>query len=66
MNGEALECRLEDGAEGYLGLIPSCMFGPPEKCYITEETDTPGLIYNRYGNGEAPISLGASATTMKR
>lgn len=62
LNGEALECRLEDGAEGLIGLIPSCMFGPPEKCYITEETDTPGLIFNRYGNGETayiPWGLGA-------
>ncbi|OXM85493.1 family 10 glycosylhydrolase [Paenibacillus rigui] len=60
--GEALECKLENGAKGLLGLIPSCMFGPPEKCYITEETDTPGLIYNRYGKGQSayiPWGLGA-------
>ncbi|WP_240416037.1 alpha-amylase family protein [Paenibacillus periandrae] len=60
--GEALECKLEEGASGYLGLIPSCMFGPPEKCYITEETDTAGLIYKRYGRGESayiPWGIGA-------
>ncbi|WP_248930669.1 family 10 glycosylhydrolase [Paenibacillus hamazuiensis] len=60
--GEALECKLEEGAEGFLGLIPSCMFGPPEKCYITEQTDTPGLIFGRYGKGESayiPWGLGA-------
>ncbi|WP_248928148.1 family 10 glycosylhydrolase [Paenibacillus hamazuiensis] len=60
--GEALECKLEEGAAGLLGLIPSCMFGPPEKCYITEETDIPGLIYSRYGKGETayiPWGIGA-------
>jgi hypothetical protein len=53
LSGEALECKLEDDAEGLLGLIPSCMFGPPEKCYITEETDVPGLIGTRNGSGKA-------------
>ncbi|MDQ1914514.1 family 10 glycosylhydrolase [Paenibacillus sp. GD4] len=60
--GEALECKLGEGAAGFLGLIPSCMFGPPEKCYITEETDTAGLIHNRYGKGESayiPWGIGA-------
>jgi hypothetical protein len=60
--GEALECKLGDRAEGLLGLIPSCMFGPPEKCYVTEETDTPGLISGRYGKGKSaylPWGLGA-------
>jgi hypothetical protein len=60
--GEALECKLEDSAEGHLGLIPSCMFGPPEKCYVTEETDTPGLIAGRCGKGKSvyiPWGLGA-------
>lgn len=60
--GEALECEPADGATGLLGLIPSCMFGPPEKCYITQETDTPGLVASRYGNGEAaylPWGIGA-------
>ncbi|TBL79023.1 alpha-amylase family protein [Paenibacillus thalictri] len=60
--GEALECIAEEQATSLLGLIPSCMFGPPEKCYITEETETPGLIANRYGQGAAvylPWGLGA-------
>lgn len=60
--GEALECKLEEDAEGLLGLIPSCMFGPPEKCYITEQTDTPGFIRKRYGKGESayiPWGIGA-------
>jgi hypothetical protein len=61
LNGEVLECKLKEGAKGLLGLIPSCMFGPPEKCYITEETDTAGMIYNPYGKGESayiPWGLG--------
>ncbi|MGG1519729.1 alpha-amylase family protein [Paenibacillus oryzisoli] len=60
--GEALECELEDEAFGLLGLIPSCMFGPPEKCYITEETNIPGLIYKHYGQGKSayiPWGLGS-------
>ncbi|MBC8035383.1 MAG: family 10 glycosylhydrolase, partial [Chitinophagaceae bacterium] len=55
------ECRLSDSATGYLGYIPACMFGPPEKCYYTAETDIPGLILNRYGAGVCayiPWSLG--------
>jgi hypothetical protein len=67
LNGDALECKLEDDAKGFLGFIPSCMFGPPEKCYITEETDTPGLIFNRYGKGETayiPWGLGAHYEKM--
>lgn len=60
--GEHLACELEDSAEGLLSLIPSCMFGPPEKCYIADETDTPGLIVNHYGKGKTayfPWGVGA-------
>jgi hypothetical protein len=60
--GEKLECKLEDGAVGLLGLIPECMFGPPEKCYFTKETDIPGLIANDYGRGKSaylPWGLGS-------
>jgi hypothetical protein len=49
--GDFLEYKLRPGAHGYLGLIPSAMYGPPEKCYYTQVTHTPGLIANQYGKG---------------
>lgn len=60
--GEKLDCKLEEGAEGLLGFIPECMFGPPEKCYFTKETDMPGLIARDYGKGKSaylPWGIGA-------
>ncbi|MDF2960158.1 MAG: Beta-galactosidase [Paenibacillus sp.] len=38
-----------------LGYIPPCMFGPPEKCYYTTVTDTPGLLYYPYGKGSSVL-----------
>jgi hypothetical protein len=51
LNGDLLACELEQTATPYLGYIPAQMFGPPEKCYYTEETNIPGMITNRYGQG---------------
>jgi hypothetical protein len=39
-------------ARSFLSYIPPCMFGPPEKCYYTEETNKPGLILNSFGAGQ--------------
>ena len=49
---KGLLCQTTAGAESLLGFIPPAMIGPPEKCYYTEETDIPGLIYNAYGKGK--------------
>lgn len=59
-----LRCSPVSTARGLLKLIPQTMFGPPEKCYFTEEniTGSPGVITNRYGKGKAvyiPWHLGA-------
>jgi hypothetical protein len=43
LDGEFLEIELAPGATGYLKFIAPAMFGPPEKCYYTEETQLPGL-----------------------
>jgi hypothetical protein len=58
---QGMLCELENGAEGLLGHIPPAMIGPPEKCYYTEVTERPGLIYNEYGKGKTvliPFKLG--------
>ena len=38
-------------AEKYLRLIPPHWYGPPERCYFTEITQTPGVTRNAYGKG---------------
>lgn len=42
-----------EDVQKYLGLIPPHKYGPPERCYYTEETDEPGLTVNRFGKGKA-------------
>lgn len=55
LHGEMLVCKPESGAKALLGYIPPGMFGPPEKCFYTEETDVPGLIVNGYGKGACAL-----------
>ncbi|HEX8039759.1 MAG TPA: alpha-amylase family protein [Chryseosolibacter sp.] len=50
-------------ATGLLKLVPSTMFGPPEKSYYTEQniTNVPGVIVNTFGKGKSvfiPWELG--------
>lgn len=45
--------RTAQTAKGMMPLIPPHMYGPPEKCYYTQETDNPGLISHDYGEGKA-------------
>ncbi|SEL96823.1 alpha-amylase family protein [Parapedobacter koreensis] len=59
-----LKCVPTDQAKGYFRLVPSTMFGPPEKCYFMAEeiTDIPGMIVNEYGKGHTvfvPWPIGA-------
>lgn len=59
---EGLLCQINENARGYLGYIPPAMIGPPEKCYYTEVTRIPGLIYNQFGEGKTaffPFKLGS-------
>lgn len=55
-------CTLKEGAEGYLGFIPPAMIGPPEKCYYTDVTNIPGMIYYEFGKGKTtflPFRIGS-------
>jgi hypothetical protein len=59
-----LKCTLSSAGAGLLKFLPETMFGPPEKCYFTEEniTGSPGVIKNTYGKGKSvyiPWHLGA-------
>lgn len=50
-----MKCRTGGSARGYLKLLPSTKFGPPEKSYYTEDeiTSFPGMISNDYGKGKS-------------
>jgi hypothetical protein len=51
LDGDFAEVEPEASAQGLLRHIPPAMFGPPEKCYYTKVSETPGLIVNRHGKG---------------
>ncbi len=64
MYGDFLECKTSGKAKGYLNLLPATMFGPPEKCYYTDDevTGYPGLVSNVFGKGISvfiPWQIGA-------
>ena len=46
-----LYVRTRPGATPAFTLIPPSRYGPPEKIYWEVETDHPGLIWHRYGEG---------------
>ncbi|WP_416970820.1 family 10 glycosylhydrolase [Streptomyces sp. 4F14] len=48
----------EGEGEPFLAYIPPHMFGPPEKCYYTEVTDTPGLVRTPSGDVVIPWDIG--------
>jgi Beta-galactosidase len=55
MYSDYMKCQTEANATKYMRFLPATKFGPPEKCYFTNEeiTDFPGLIYNTYGKGKS-------------
>jgi len=55
MYSDFMKCKPAGSATGYMRFLPHTMFGPPEKCYFTEDeiTDYPGLIFNSYGQGKS-------------
>jgi hypothetical protein len=64
MYSDFVKTKTLENAIGYLRLVPNTMFGPPEKCYFTEEeiTDFPGVVVNSYGDGKSvfiPWQIGA-------
>ncbi|MCU6796548.1 family 10 glycosylhydrolase [Paenibacillus sp. WQ 127069] len=52
---EFFQAHCKAQSTSFLGYIPPCMFGPPEKCYYTVITDTPGLIHHSYGKGSTAL-----------
>ncbi len=48
-------CTPKEEASAYLGFIPPAMIGPPEKCYYTEVTNTPGIVTYKYGSGSTAL-----------
>jgi hypothetical protein len=48
-------CRAREGATVHLGYIPPAMIGPPEKCYYTEVTSSPGIVSMDYGKGKSAL-----------
>lgn len=48
----------EGDGEGFLAYIPPHMFGPPEKCYYTEVSDTPGMVQTPSGDVVIPWNIG--------
>lgn len=48
-----IEVEPRSGATGSLPFVPPGRYGPPEKCYWhhSDETEHPGLIKNRFGDG---------------
>jgi len=52
----------QESADTYLRLIPEHMYGPPERCYFTEVTEEPGIIFNQMGKGNSitiPFKVGS-------
>ena len=47
-------CKPVKGCQGYLQFIhpDKVMFGPPEKCYYTDKSDTSALYLNSYAKGK--------------
>ena len=56
LDEDMLDLEIREEAFAYLGYMPACMFGPPEKCYYTEETNKPGLVVNSYGKGKKRVN----------
>ncbi|MBH1939493.1 beta-galactosidase trimerization domain-containing protein [Mobilitalea sibirica] len=48
-----IHATVKEDAEKFLKLIPPHRYGPPERCYFTEITDTPGVTKYNFGKGYA-------------
>jgi hypothetical protein len=62
LEGEFQQARLAADAEALLRVVPAAMFGPPEKCYYTNVSDSPALFHRRFGAGAVawfPWAVGA-------
>jgi hypothetical protein len=55
LDGEMATCQVEQDVQGYLRYIPPAMFGPPEKCYYTQVSETP-CLYARHIDGGGSVA----------
>jgi hypothetical protein len=53
MDGPYVYADYAEAAEPFLGLIPPHAYGPPERCYYTQETAHPGYVVHSFGAGKA-------------
>lgn len=51
VEGRVWHVAVSEGAVGQLRLIPPEPYGAPEQTYFTVETDQPGIIWRRHGDG---------------
>lgn len=49
--GDFLEFATPQGSNPHLRFINNSLFGPPERCLVAPDTDTPGLFYRGFGEG---------------
>lgn len=62
LSGPLARYELAKSTEDLLRFVPVGMYGPPEKCYYTQTSDTPALLYNHSGGGAVaafPLQIGA-------
>ncbi|MBM7570088.1 beta-galactosidase trimerization domain-containing protein [Aquibacillus albus] len=53
LDGNYVFAEYENEVEKHLNLIPPQMFGPPERCYSTNDpTEHPGFTVHSYGEGK--------------
>ncbi|PRX04713.1 UNVERIFIED_ORG: beta-galactosidase-like protein [Martelella mediterranea] len=53
LDGYYLHCEPAEDAERVLALLPPQRFGPPELCYPDVDSDLPGILSRRHGQGRA-------------
>ena len=51
VGGDFWASDYEDGTRRYLRLVPEQPYGPPERCYPTVFSDTPGVTVSPWGEG---------------
>jgi hypothetical protein len=51
LDGSYLYAEYRPEVKRYMKLIPPQMYGPPERCYTTAETEYPGFTIHSYGKG---------------
>jgi hypothetical protein len=53
LEGSYIDADYVPEAKTFLKLIPPHPYGPPERCYCTQITELPGLVFHTYGRGKS-------------